>query len=154
MPPVRIRQRGKAPKGTLKRLIKMLFKKHPVALIVSAVLIPFLGDLIPLPTSDMTENIRLFFLELCYGIFLGLIMQLMYFAVNLCGNFVGQASGFASAQMFDPTSQNQSIVTETFLSLVAITVIFTLNLHHLMLSAVVDSYTVWPVAQLGIKSLS
>ena len=118
-----------------------------VALIVSAVLIPFLGDLIPLPTSDMTENIRLFFLELCYGIFLGLIMQLMYFAVNLCGNFVGQASGFASAQMFDPTSQNQSIVTETFLSLVAITVIFTLNLHHLMLSAVVDSYTVWPVAQ-------
>ena len=41
MPPVRIRQRGKAPKGTLKRLIKMLFKKHPVVLIISAFCILF-----------------------------------------------------------------------------------------------------------------
>ena len=70
-------------------------------------------------------------------------MQLMYIAINLCGNFVGQASGFANAQIFDPTSQNQSLVTETFLSIVTITIIFMTDLHHLMLSAVIDSYEVW-----------
>lgn len=116
-----------------------------VALIVSAVLLPFLNDAIPQPAPDMTENIRRFCLEICYGIFFGVIMQMMYFAVNLCGSFIGQASGFANAQMFDPTTQNQSIVTETFLSTVAVTVIFLTDLHHLMLSAVIDSYTVWPV---------
>lgn len=34
MPPVRIRERGKAKKGTLKRLLKMLLKQYPVRLIV------------------------------------------------------------------------------------------------------------------------
>lgn len=114
------------------------------ALMISVVLIPFLNDEIPQPAADMTENIRTFMLEIAYGIFLGMAMQLMYFAVSMCGNFVGQASGFANAQMFDPTSQNQSIVTETFISLIALTVIFTANLHHLMLSAAIDSYGVWP----------
>ena len=39
MPPVRIRERKRAKKGTLKRLLKMLFKKHLLGLIISAVCI-------------------------------------------------------------------------------------------------------------------
>lgn len=114
------------------------------ALMISVILIPFLNEYIPQPESNFTENVRMFIAEICYGIALGIMMQLMYFAINMCGNFVGQASGFANAQMFDPTTQNQSIVSETFLSLLAITVIFATDLHHLMLDAVIDSYNVWP----------
>ena len=116
-----------------------------IALMFSVILIPFLSDYIPAPSASMSENIKTFSIEICYGLFLGVIMQILYFAINLCGNFVGQSSGFANAQMFDPTSQNQSIVSETFLSVIAITVIFIIDLHHLMLSAVIDSYSVWPV---------
>ena len=115
-----------------------------IALMVSVVLIPFLNDYIPQPATTMAENMRILLLEIAYGIFLGVMMQFMYFAVSLCGNFIGQSSGFANAQMFDPTSQNQSIVTETFISVIAITVIFASDLHHLMLSAVIDSYEIWP----------
>ena len=119
-----------------------------IAIICSIILIPFLNDYLPAPAATPSENLRIFFLEIGYGIFLGILMQLMYFAINLCGNFVGQASGFANAQMFDPTSQNQSIVTETFLSIITITVIFMTNLHHVMLSAVIDSYEVWRVGDI------
>ena len=56
----------------------------------------------------------------------------------------GQATGFSNAQMFDPSFQTQSIVLETFLSLVALVVVFTTNLHHLMFSAVIDSYHNFP----------
>ncbi len=114
------------------------------ALIISIILIPFLNEYIPQPANNFTENIRMFITEICYGLFLGIIMQLLYFAINICGNFVGQASGFANAQIFDPTTQNQSIISETFLSLLAITVIFITDLHHLMLDAVIDSYSIWP----------
>ena len=114
-----------------------------IAIMASVILIPFLNDYLPSPAATASENIRIFFLEIGYGIFLGILMQLMYFAINLCGNFVGQASGFANAQIFDPTSQNQSLVTETFLSVVTITIIFMTDLHHLMLSAIIDSYEVW-----------
>ena len=41
MPPIRIRERGKAKKGTLKRLLKELWKKHSGALIFAALCIIF-----------------------------------------------------------------------------------------------------------------
>ena len=41
MPPVRMRERKRAKKGTLKRLMKMLFKKHALALIISGICIVF-----------------------------------------------------------------------------------------------------------------
>ena len=57
MPPVRIRERGKAKKGTLKRLLKHLFAKYPFQLISSAICIIF--------------NI---FTNLCSSIFVNLIV--------------------------------------------------------------------------------
>ena len=41
MPPVRIRHRERAKKGTLKRLMKELVKRYPFQLIVSAICIVF-----------------------------------------------------------------------------------------------------------------
>ena len=41
MPPIRIRERKRAKKGTLKRLIKELFKRYPGELIISALCIVF-----------------------------------------------------------------------------------------------------------------
>ena len=41
MPPVRIKERGRAKKGTLPRLIKMLFKKYPLRLFVAGLCITF-----------------------------------------------------------------------------------------------------------------
>ena len=41
MPPVRIRERGRAKKGTMKRLLKMLFKLFPVQLIISLICLVF-----------------------------------------------------------------------------------------------------------------
>ena len=41
MPPVRIKERARAKKGTLKRLLKELFKRYPAQLIVSALCVVF-----------------------------------------------------------------------------------------------------------------
>ena len=41
MPPVRIKERGKVKKGTMKRLLKMLFKQFPAQLIISLVCLVF-----------------------------------------------------------------------------------------------------------------
>ena len=58
MPPVRIKERGKAKKGTLKRLLKQLFRLYPFQLITSAICIIF--------------NI---FANLCSSIFVNLIVN-------------------------------------------------------------------------------
>ena len=41
MPPIRIKERGRAKKGTLKRLLKELFKRYPAELIISGICIAF-----------------------------------------------------------------------------------------------------------------
>ena len=116
-----------------------------IALAVAVVLVPFLNDQLPPQPTDTLSAIKVYLFEVTYGIFFGLIMQILFSALNLSGNFIGQAIGFSNAQIFDPAFQNQSIVIETFLSLLALTVIFITDIHHLMLSAVIDSYTLFPV---------
>ena len=56
MPPVRMKERGHAKKGTMKRLVKKLFKEYPFHLIISAICIVF----------NVAAN-------LCSSIFAGLI---------------------------------------------------------------------------------
>ena len=41
MPPVRIRERGRVKKGTMKRLLKRLFKLYPAQLIISLLCLIF-----------------------------------------------------------------------------------------------------------------
>lgn len=62
MPPVNIKERGKAKKGTMKRLLKMLFKEFPGQLILSLVCLIFnvVGNLcssifVSLATNALTE---------------------------------------------------------------------------------------------------
>lgn len=115
-----------------------------IALAVTFVATPLIADKIPLPTGQTDEIIRFCLFEIAYGIFLGFVMQMIFQAINLAGNIAGQATGFSNAQIFDPSFQTQSIVLETFLSLIALVIVFATDLHHLMLSAVIESYRVFP----------
>ena len=116
-----------------------------VALALTLVLMPLLSTRLPVPPADFGSFLTTCIFEITYGLFMGLCMQFLYAALSLVGNFAGQAIGFSNAQMFDPTFQTQSIVLESFLSIIALTVIFITDLHHLMISAVVDSYVLFPV---------
>ena len=116
-----------------------------IALAVTLVLVPFLSPIMPEPPKDFLEMVKMCLFEIIYGVFLGLMMQFLYTALTLVGNFAGQSIGFANAQAFDPATENQSIVIQSFLSLLALTIIFITDLHHLMLGAAVDSYHIFPV---------
>lgn len=114
------------------------------AITITMVIIPFLSKELPPPPTTTVELLSVCFLEVTYGIFLGVCMQIFFQALSLAGNYAGQAIGFGNAQIFDPAFQTQSIVIQTFLSMIAITVIFVTDLHHLMFSAVIDSYKIFP----------
>ena len=68
MPPVKIKERGRAKKGTMKRLLKYLFKYYPRRLIVNAFCIVF--------------NV---FANLCSSIFSGLIAGVLTEAIKVNG---------------------------------------------------------------------
>ena len=68
-----------------------------IALAVSVVLVPFLNDQLPPQPSDLPGAIKMYLFEITYGVFFGLAMQILFSALSLCGNFIGQANGFFHA---------------------------------------------------------
>ncbi len=116
-----------------------------IALTLTVILMPIVAELIP-PTPERFDTLLQYILkEITVGIFLAIVVQIMFSSLSLAGNIAGQAIGFSNAQNFNPATQNQSIIIESFFGVTALTIIFMANLHHLMLSALVDSYHLFPV---------
>ena len=110
------------------------------ALAISLVSMPLITPMLPPEPKEFSLMFQYILNEITIGIFLGMVMQFLFFALNLAGSIASQAIGFSNAQIFDPTFQNQTMLIESFLSIIAITVVFIMDIHHLMLEAVIDSY--------------
>ena len=94
MPPVRIKERGKAKKGTMTRLLKQLFKLYPVRLATVLVCIIF--------------NV---FTNLCSSIFANFITVCLTAALQVNGNpFVGS---YATTAMGITVSTNLTVLLVT-----------------------------------------
>lgn len=118
-----------------------------LALAITVVMVSFIYPQLPPEPDNFSINIQYMLNEIAIGIFLGIIMQILFFALNLAGSIASQAIGFANAQLFDPAFQGQSMLIESFLSVLALTFIFVMDIHHLMIEALVDSYQIFPAGQ-------
>lgn len=118
-----------------------------IALALTIVLLPLISGQLPPVPHDTIVFIPYILSEITIGVFLGMAMQFLYASLRFAANLAGQAIGFSNAQIFDPTFQSQTIVVESFLSIVAVTLIFITDIHHLMISAVIDSYHLFPVGE-------
>jgi flagellar biosynthetic protein FliR len=109
------------------------------ALLIAPVLPPF-----PLGKMDFLSLFGVMIQEVSIGLLLGFISRMIFYAVELAGNFISTEMGLNLAAIFDPTSQQSSQIAGTILVLLATIVMVTLNLHHWMLLAFAKSYTVLP----------
>jgi flagellar biosynthesis protein FliR len=82
--------------------------------------------------------------EVAVGLLLGFVCCMIFYAVELAGNFISTEMGLNLAAIFDPTSQQSSQIAGTILVFLATLVMLTLNLHHWILLAFERSYTVLP----------
>jgi flagellar biosynthesis protein FliR len=112
-----------------------------LAMAISLLLVPTVSPLVPAMPPD---PLSLFFLvagEVTIGMFLGLITQILMSPLDLAGSTIGYAVGITNVFTFDPVTQQQSQLLTGFLNLTAITAVFLTDTHHLMLRALVDSYS-------------
>ncbi len=114
-----------------------------LALTVCVIITPIVGDMLPEPKGFGFEGALLIVGEAIIGIFFGVLMQFIMAALHLVGNKASMAIGFSNAMAFDPTQGGQSSLMNSFFSLLGIVIIFIADLHHLMLGAIIDSYTLF-----------
>ena len=74
------------------------------------------------------------------AVFLGLIGRIMLVALHTTGTVISFQVGMANAFVFDAATSQQASLPSMFLTVLGVLIIFTANLHHLMLRAVVNSY--------------
>ena len=122
--------------------IRLLF-----ALAMSVVLTPVLMDKIPpMPGSTITLGL-LIACEVLIGLFIGMIVRTLLSVLHVAGTIIAYQSSLAVSSIFDPVTGAQTAVISNFLTILAITVMLALNLHHLMLAAVVESYRIFEPGQ-------
>jgi flagellar biosynthetic protein FliR len=54
-------------------------------------------------------------------------------------------TGLANAQMFNPALSSQGSIFGSFLSILGAVILFSLNMHHLLIASLVESYDMFPV---------
>jgi flagellar biosynthetic protein FliR len=87
--------------------------------------------------------------ETLIGVFIGLAGRFAMSALVVAGAIIAQQSGLAAATLFDPGFGQQGTAISAWLVAIAITVVFTADLHHLLIRAMVDSYTLFPAGELA-----
>lgn len=110
-----------------------------VCFVLFPVLSPQLPALPPL-TGDM---LLLVFGEMITGILLGLGARLMMAAMSIAGELISFLAGFQGASLFDPQTATNTGAPQIFLTLCASVVLLGLGLHHQLILAVVESYSLF-----------
>jgi flagellar biosynthetic protein FliR len=103
---------------------------------------------IPHMPHPMPGTFMLFFLivmEFIIGLFFGTIARILMMALDTAGMVVSTTSGLSNAQMFNPSLATQGSLMGAFLSVTGVIVLFSLNLHHLLITGLVESYDLFPL---------
>jgi flagellar biosynthetic protein FliR len=81
--------------------------------------------------------------EFLIGLFFGVIARILIGALQTAGTLISYMSSMANAMIQDPIADQQSSTIASFLLIMATVLIFTADMHHVMLLAIADSYTLF-----------
>lgn len=116
-----------------------------LALSISLIIYGLIRESMPLiPVSAIALGVLLI-KEVMIGVMLGLSIRLIVTALHTAGMIIAMQTGLAMAQAFDPAQGAQSSLVATFMTLMGVVLVFITDLHHLMISAMYNSYTLFPV---------
>jgi len=110
------------------------------ALALSMILYPLVNKVFPTLPSSLFEMMAAIVREVLIGVAIGMSVRLIVSAIQFVGTIIAFQTGLAFAQNVDPANGTQSTMFGTFLSVLSVALIFATDMHHLLLSAMYDSY--------------
>ena len=116
-----------------------------IALAISLLLLPLLTGQLPALPATAAALALILLPEIVIGLFIGFIPRAIVAALHMAGTFTALSVSLANALVQDPVADQQSSTLSGFFAIVGLVLIFVTDLHHLMLEAIVYSYTVFPV---------
>jgi flagellar biosynthetic protein FliR len=114
-----------------------------VALLLAAVLLPLHQSAYQLDLRSFGPMIAMLGTEMFVGAVLGLSVRLIMSSLQVAGAVIAQQMGLGFVTAVDPTLGQQGAIVGNFLAMLGVTLIFATDLHHLVIAALNDSYTLF-----------
>lgn len=118
-----------------------------IGLALSVAIMPVVSHAAPAPPPPPADMVWQFAMEFSVGAFIGTVARIIFSALHVAGQIIGQSVGLAT---FFPTIgagfEGGSAVTSG-LTMAGLVVIFLTDLHLVMIEAIVRSYAIFPLAQ-------
>jgi flagellar biosynthetic protein FliR len=91
----------------------------------------------------MTSLLVLMLQEIIIGIVLGATARVTLSALSVAGSVIAQQLGLGFVTSVDPTQGQQGLLIGNFLTILGITLLFATDSHHLVISALNESYRIF-----------
>lgn len=112
---------------------------------ITLVCFPTLSVSIPTVPSDAFSLALLALSELMVGLTLAFITQIIFAAVEFSGQIIGMQMGLTISSIIDPSQGTQTQIMSVIQTLFATLIFLALNIHHLFIRAIIDSFKVIPL---------
>ena len=89
--------------------------------------------------------------EFMVGVIIGFFANASYYILNFAGHLIDMEIGFSMVNELDPVSRIQSTITSNYYSYIVILMMLITNLHHYIISALVDTFKVIPLGNANIN---
>ena len=89
--------------------------------------------------------------EMFVGWIIGFVAYVALASITMAGKVMDMQAGFAIVNVMDPTSGQQMPLIGSFLYNLAIIVFLVVNGHHMLLSALVESYRIVPIGDVTVS---
>ncbi|WP_331256414.1 flagellar biosynthetic protein FliR [Candidatus Bealeia paramacronuclearis] len=113
-----------------------------MAMLFSLVMTPVLSSSIVTQEIGSAASLGTLLLEFGIGVFIGTLSRIAMSAMDVAGNIIGFQINLANASVFNPAQGDHAAVTSSFLGMMALIMIFVLDLHHLMIRGMVESFEI------------
>ena len=114
-----------------------------VALVLAAVMLPLHRAAYQIDLRMLGPVLVMFGEELMIGAVLGVTARLTLSALQITGSVVAQQLGLGFVTAVDPMQGQQGVIVGNFLTLLGVMLVFAADLHHLVIAALDDSYTLF-----------
>jgi len=117
-----------------------------IAVMLCLMFLPLLSGSFKVP-SDIAALIAALLQELAVGFVIGVTGRMLMGGLQTAGTLIANQLGLGFVTTIDPTQGQQGAIFSGFLGLLAVTLIFETDLHHLVIAALYDSYDLFHPGQ-------
>lgn len=121
-----------------------------LAVMVSFAMFPVLEPTLPLLPESTTLLLKYIFAEFVMGVIMGIGARLFMNALQIAGEVIAFMSGLQASTLFDPSIGGQTSAPSLFLSVVGGMLVLALNLHHMAIQGVMESYQIFPPGEIPL----